>query len=276
VNSVAPAAQKYPIRSLEKGLQLLLLFDVPNRAVRLSEASRYLGVSLSTAHRLLAMLCGLSFVRQDPKTRAYYAGGTLLDLAQSLLEEGALVRAADEELQLLAKRTRETAVLAVLRGSESHIIALAEGTEMTRVVPVKRHLGTPAHATSAGKVLLAELTRPELVHIFARQQLRAMTPRTIAKRSALEVELATVRRRGYAMSSEEAHPMVASVATIMRGSDGRTYGAIALLAPPLRISSAVVPRLVEQMRRSGDRIAARFERSLLVAPLAPERSRADS
>ena len=58
-------APQYPIESVDKALKLvLLLAEQPE--IRLSEATRYLGVASSTAHRLLAMLQYRGFVRQDP------------------------------------------------------------------------------------------------------------------------------------------------------------------------------------------------------------------
>src|SRR5258708_6972318 len=55
----APAADSlaphYPIESVDNALKLLLLLGEQPQ-IRLSEATRYLGVASSTAHRLLAML----------------------------------------------------------------------------------------------------------------------------------------------------------------------------------------------------------------------------
>ena len=69
-DSLAP---QYPIESVDKALKLLLLLgDQPE--IRLSEATRYLGVASSTAHRLLAMLAYRGFVRQDPVSKAYLPG----------------------------------------------------------------------------------------------------------------------------------------------------------------------------------------------------------
>ena len=54
----------YPITSVDNALKLLLTFrDRPQLA--LSDASAYLGVAHSTAHRLLAMLAYHDFVRQE-------------------------------------------------------------------------------------------------------------------------------------------------------------------------------------------------------------------
>jgi len=48
--------------------------------VRLSEASERLGVALSTAHRLMAMLAYRGFVLHDPDTRGYVAGPALVEI----------------------------------------------------------------------------------------------------------------------------------------------------------------------------------------------------
>ena len=69
----------YPIASVDHALRLLMLFrDRPR--VRLSEASEYLGVAHSTAHRLMAMLAYHGFVRQEPGSRAYLAGPALVEI----------------------------------------------------------------------------------------------------------------------------------------------------------------------------------------------------
>jgi DNA-binding IclR family transcriptional regulator len=75
---VSSGKPEYPVRSLEKGLQLLALFRTANQPVRLSDASRLLGISPSTTHRMLRVLQSLGFVHQDRRTRAYYAGAELL------------------------------------------------------------------------------------------------------------------------------------------------------------------------------------------------------
>lgn len=71
-----PDAPQYPIESVDKALKLLLLLG-EQPSIRLSEATRYLGVASSTAHRLLAMLAYRGFVRQDPVSKAYLPGPAL-------------------------------------------------------------------------------------------------------------------------------------------------------------------------------------------------------
>src|ERR1700758_1653814 len=71
---------QYPIESVDNALKLLLLLGEQSQ-IRLSEATRYLGVASSTAHRLLAMLAYRGFVRQDPVSKAYLPGPALSSVA---------------------------------------------------------------------------------------------------------------------------------------------------------------------------------------------------
>ncbi|WP_234904089.1 helix-turn-helix domain-containing protein [Mycolicibacterium frederiksbergense] len=49
--------------------------------MRLTDASEYLRVASSTAHRLLSMLQYRGFVRQDPASKAYQPGPSLTNVA---------------------------------------------------------------------------------------------------------------------------------------------------------------------------------------------------
>ena len=253
------AEATYPIHSLAKGLDLLLLFKGADAAVRLSDASRSLGVSISTAHRLLGMLKSRGFVRQDPKTRAYFPGNKLFELTQALFDETALYRAARDEMDRLVKRVDELAVLAVLRGSEAHFIALVEGPT-SRVGPFPEGLARPAHATAAGKMLLSQLSPAEFRKVYSRAtSLATLTTTTIARRGLLERELAEIRSNGFAMSAEETRPGCHAVAVLIRSTHGKIHGALSLLSVPERMPSARILWLVNELRLSAATIVSQFE-----------------
>ena len=74
------AEPAYPIRSVDNALRLIRLFNERD-TLRLTDACGYLGVAHSTAHRLLAMLVHHGFVQQDPQSRTYRPGPTLLESA---------------------------------------------------------------------------------------------------------------------------------------------------------------------------------------------------
>src|SRR6202021_115022 len=97
---------QYPIESVDNALKLLLLFS-EQAVVRLTDASGYLGVAASTAHRLLAMLQYRGFVRQDPATKAYAPGPALTSVAFAIFGRIDVQRTATPIMRGLSERLRE-------------------------------------------------------------------------------------------------------------------------------------------------------------------------
>ena len=73
------AKPTYPISSVDNALRLLLLFR-DHQELRLSDVSSEIGVSPSTAHRLLQMLVHHDFVHQRGERGTYTAGPALLEI----------------------------------------------------------------------------------------------------------------------------------------------------------------------------------------------------
>lgn len=101
------------------------------------------------------MLQFYGFVVQDPSTRAYSAGPALIEVGLSVGEIDIRIRARPH-LEALRDEVDETVHLAVLEGTD---ILFLDSVEGTRAVRVGSRVGAvmPAHLTSLGKALLAEL-----------------------------------------------------------------------------------------------------------------------
>src|SRR3984885_7893121 len=97
----------YPIAAVDNALRLLKLFRGQPR-VRLSEASEYLGVAHSTAHRLMAMLAFHGFVRREADSRAYVAGPVLTEIGLAAVRELDIRLHARPALEQLATTLGET------------------------------------------------------------------------------------------------------------------------------------------------------------------------
>jgi DNA-binding IclR family transcriptional regulator len=230
---------QYPIDSIDNALRVLLLFG-EQPMLRMTDVSRYLGVASSTAHRLLAMLQYRGFVRQDAATRGYLPGPQLDGLAYQLLRRLDVRTIARPVLERLNTELQETIHLGRLDGTDVHFI---ESIESTRALRVGGRLGKsmPAHCTSTGKVLLAQLPQEELRRLYPEQKLVQLTPNSIGTRSALLKALATIRTQGWAGSSEESEEGVGSLAVALHA------------AGPARLAvnaSMPISRMTEQTRRS--------------------------
>lgn len=233
--NVAGSPPQYPIESVDNALKLILLLG-EKAEVRLTEASAHLGVATSTAHRILAMLTWRGFTRQDPATKAYGPGPALTTIAFSVLRRLDIPRLAQPMLDELAAELGETAHLGTLEGDKVRFLAVAEATSAVRVA-TRLGLSLPAHRTSTGKVLLAELTDEQLRRLFPSEELEDVTPKSIKTRSELEEELARVRVDGYAVNREESEDGVASVAVAVPVSSGLKL-ALNVSAPMYRLPAS--------------------------------------
>lgn len=127
-----PLLPQYPIESVDKALKLILLL-AEQPEVRLSEATRYLDVASSTAHRLLAMLQYRGFVRQDPATKAYHAGPAITSVAFAALGRIDLQGTATPIMRRLSERLRESVHMGMLEGPAVRFVAAVEGPSAVRV-----------------------------------------------------------------------------------------------------------------------------------------------
>src|ERR1700754_4152399 len=182
----------YPIASVNNALLLLLLFREQPR-VRLTDACSYLGVAHSTAHRLLAMLIHHGFVQQDPQSRTYRPGPTLLEIGLAVVEKSDVRTKARPMLTALVDQFNETVHLMTLEGTQVRYIDAVEGSRALRVVP---RTGTmlPAHCTSGGKALLADLSDDRIRSLYADPaSLVTKTDRSVSSLPSLIAALEEVR-----------------------------------------------------------------------------------
>ena len=201
---------QYPIESVDNALRLLLLLGERSE-IRMTEASKYLGVASSTAHRLLAMLQYRGFIRQDPASKVYLPGPALTGVAFAVLARLDIPTTAAPILRRLSEELRETVHVGVLDGRSVRFVAALESPAAVRVAS---RLGRvmPAHCTSTGKAMLATLSLTELHSLYPDERLEQVTPLSIHSRSELERQLDRVRKDGYAVNREESEEGVASVA----------------------------------------------------------------
>lgn len=244
-------APRYPIESVDNALRLLLLLR-SQETLSVSQAARLLGVAPSTAHRLLAMLQHHGFVQQDPTTRSYMAGLALVEVGLAALREANIRQEAGPAVEQLVEEVGETAHLVVLRGASILYVDCVEGRSALRAGSRVGAL-LPAHATAAGKALLAELPTERLQELLPEAELPALTERTITDRSRLLEELATVRARGYAFNDAESEPKLRAVAAVIRDRDGRARASITVAAPDYRLPKSAVPELGAAVIRAAEK-----------------------
>jgi DNA-binding IclR family transcriptional regulator len=209
-----------------------------------NEIARRTGMTPSTVSRQLGTLAASGLVERVAASGRYRLGLRIVHLANALLARLDVREVARPHLVALVEATGETATLSVPGDEDAITVDFVPGTH--QVQPVSR-LGRPsiAHATSAGKVMLAFSGRE-----LPEGPLRAYTPATITDTQALAAEIAAVRERGWARAVGEREPDLTAIAAPIRGSRGELDAIVALQGPSSRFDGAAIeaalPVLVER------------------------------
>jgi DNA-binding IclR family transcriptional regulator len=245
---------QYPIESVDNALKVLLLLGERSE-LRLTDVAEYLDVASSTAHRLLAMLQYRGFMRQDPRTKVYRPGTALTGVAFSILQRFDVRETLHPFLESLNQDLAETVHLAVLDGGSVRFIDAIESPQASRV---SSRLGKsmPAHCTSSGKAMLSYLSGDELRRLYPDEELDGLTPNSVRTRTALESELAKVRRRGYATSNQESENGVSSLAVGFPPGQGPMRMALNVSAPVHRMNRDTGRRIADALKAAVTEAAA--------------------
>jgi DNA-binding IclR family transcriptional regulator len=196
-----------------------------------NEIARRTTTTASTVSRQLATLVEAQLVEHMPESGQYRLGIRLVELANAVLARLDVREIARPHLDALVDAVGETATLSVPADPDAITVDFVATQHFVRGVT---ELGRPsiAHATSAGKVMLAWTgRRPQA-------PLHAYTSRTITSMDALEDELEKVRKRGWADAYEEREPELNAIAAPVFASDGSLAGIVALQGPIPRFGRA--------------------------------------
>ncbi|HEY3728123.1 MAG TPA: IclR family transcriptional regulator C-terminal domain-containing protein [Solirubrobacteraceae bacterium] len=208
---------------------LSLLVERP-QGVRADEVAAALGKSVSTAYYLLTSLCEEGFAVHESQGVYRPARGleelTAVAEPASALHEG-LAGTVDE----LFLRTRKRSYLGAVRPGRIEIVAFRGRQGVPRMPGLGSEIRDSAHALAMGKVVLS-LLEPRAVAHYVRRGMKSFTPRTITTGSALDAELARVRRDGFAVDREEFDENFCCIAAPILDQHGRFVAALGLSTTP--------------------------------------------
>jgi IclR family pca regulon transcriptional regulator len=260
------------VRSLERGLAVIRAFDADHPRLTLSQVADLCGLPRAAARRSLLTLADLGYVRTDGRHFALTA--RVLELGYAYLAGLTLPQLAEPHLRQLVEHTGESSSLCVLDGDDVVYVARVP---TRRIMAATITVGTrfPAHVTSVGRVLLADLPDDEIGTRLARADLRPLTSRTLVSPARLRAELGRVRRQGYAVVDQELEEGLRSVAAPVRGRDGDVVAAVNIPVPAGRTSLEAVRReLLPRLRDTAAAIEADLVRAAAPGP-APDRGLTD-
>jgi DNA-binding IclR family transcriptional regulator len=265
-----PERRRDRVQSLDRALDVLEALSTGELGV--SEVAARTGLVVSTAHRLLASLADRGYVRQTAAHGRYALGFKVLELAGGIqARTAALTALARPHLEGVREATGETTNLVILEGDR---VVYADQVAGRHSVRMFTELGSSvlAHTTAAGKAMLAYQPRETIAKLYPRQRepFERLTPRTHTTLEALRHDFVRIRRRGYALDSEEHEEGVSCVAAPVFDAASVAFAAISISAPTTRIAHGDTGELGQLLLRHAAELSAALHHDT-----APDQARAD-
>jgi DNA-binding IclR family transcriptional regulator len=216
--------------------------------------SRECAIPKSSAHHLLNVMRARNFVTYYEAERAWGLGISVFEIGSAYLRTEPLQRLGRPVLAELTQRTGETSHLAMLHGTEVLYIDKEQPSGSAPKLVTEIGVRLPAHLTSVGRAILAELSEPQVRALYAHQPLVRRTVHGPTSIDALLRDLGDVRRRGYAFDDEMVTPGISCLASpvfshegVPAAAIGVTYVAAQRHEQDVELAAAVVKELAARL-----------------------------
>lgn len=238
------------IEGVAKGMAVLESFDAQRQRLNATLAAERAGITRAAARRHLLTLAHLGYLETDG--RYFWLAPKVLRFSGSFLATSRLPRAVQPTLNRLAAQTGESFSVAVLDGHEVVIVGrsghgLRSGSPAVAVAQAYGlHLGArlPAHATSTGRILLANLPaahfRRWLSGRLVDGRLPRLTAHTLTDAAAFKRAVAQAGRGDFCVAHQEHELGVHALAVPVRDAQGRTVAALNVVSTGERLHDAAI------------------------------------
>lgn len=223
------------------------------KALTVSEVGVHLSMQRSAAHRFLATLRDLGYVKKNEDNR-YQLTFRILEIGEKVARRFEIKQVARKYMLELSKLSKETVNLGCLDGREILHLDKIDSSEILRIdSPLWSK--APAYCTALGKSILAYLPKSELSEYLSRARLAPHGPHTILSKKKLREELQKTRERGYAVDDEELAPGLRCVGAPVFDHTGRVKYAVSISCPSMRLPMDKVESMQLKIREACGRMS---------------------
>ncbi|WP_131735656.1 IclR family transcriptional regulator [Actinomadura roseirufa] len=224
------------LHTLERGLQVLEAVAAADGTATAKVLGRRLGIKIGTCYHLLRTMVASGHLVRLPGGR-YDVGPRAASLGRLLQSRSGPSPELAVILTRLHNKTRETSYISGWYHGTLILQQYLSGLHTLSVGNLEVGYAAQMHARASCKAVLAFLPEEQVAAMFKGVPLDAVTPKTITDFDELTVELARVRRQGYAVDDEEFSPGVCCVSAPYFGAEGcAPAGAFTVSVPTTRFA----------------------------------------
>lgn len=242
------------VNSICRVLDILECFTSKNNSWGVIELAQKLDLPASTVHRLMNTLVSRGYLAKSPHSKRYKPGSRLIWFSEAIISQYDMRNIARPYLEELAKVADETVHLCQL---DHFDLFYVDKIETNHSVRCNSYMGLriPAHASSAGKVLLAYQDEQSIrAYCDNLSHAPVFTKNTISSPDALLTELSHVKCMGYALDNEEIELGLTCVAAPIFDMNGYAQMALSISGPTFRMQDNL-ERFIPQVKSTAQSIS---------------------
>ena len=248
----------YFVPGLARGLRVLEILAEHEKPLTLSEIASELGISRSSAYRLVYTLKHMGFLESPKDGRELTLGARVLNIGFAYLAGQDLVRIARADLEALRDATNISAHLAILEARDVLFLDCVQSrTGFLSNVSVGARI--PAHASPLGWLMLSDRSGKQLAELYRGTKMERLTEKTPKDMAALKQAVAEAGSLGYFVSDGIVERGGKSISAPIRDRDGQIVAAIDVSGPRSAFEGdKTTSLLIAEVLRAAQAISARI------------------
>jgi IclR family KDG regulon transcriptional repressor len=241
--------------AIEKTLLILQSFIFGNEEMGTVEISNKLGYNKATVSRILTTLSKHGFVRQNPVSKKYRLGETIIQLgsAGSRFLRSNITQISKPYVDELRNLAGETVTLEVFSGESTYMAYVSEGLQRIRIAAsVGERL--PRHAAAGAKAIIAFLpheARKKLIN----SPMEKFTPNTITNPKEFHKHLEDIRKEGVSFDIEEIDKGISAIGAPIFNHEGTPVAAIVIVGPAERVPGLKKNKVISLLKKTAANIS---------------------
>ncbi|SFR13226.1 IclR family transcriptional regulator [Poseidonocella sedimentorum] len=220
----------YFVPGLHRGLKVLEILGAAETPMSLSEIARAMGLSRSSAFRLVYTLRQMEFIREAEQANAFTLGARVLNLGFAYLNQQPIAEIARPILASLRDETGVSTHLSVLEGDDV-LYLVSHQARSGYVSNMRTGTRTQAYASAIGWCLLGAKDDNTLAVFAQRQSWHPFTEHTPTDPDSLTARVKQARDDGFVISRGFREPGGSSVAVPVRNNSGAIIACVNLSGP---------------------------------------------
>jgi DNA-binding IclR family transcriptional regulator len=246
----------YNAPALKKALEIVKLIVREKKPLGVTEISRALAISKSTAFGILKSLEEEGFVLKIDSTKKYMTGKGLFELSKSVLRATDLTSIARPFLEKLVELVDESVFLGT---RENDVVKVLDVVTPEKELKISSPVGARFAITAGviGKIFLSLLKNEEILDFFAEHELPRYTESSITDPAQFVEEIEKTRVRGYAVDFEEYLKGMRAVATLIY-SGQVPVGAIWIVGFTSSLNDEKLPHVITHLTHTAEEISSRL------------------